>query len=194
MAVESVGEALLSVLPAPGEWRDEDYLWVTRNTRRLVELHAGKIEILPMPTQQHQMIVAAIFLALHAHLASRDGVVLFAPLRLRIAEGRYREPDVCVLLSATDARAGDAFWSGADLVVEVLSPDDPQRDLVTKRAEYALAGVAEYWIVDPTKRAVTVLTLEGPAYREAGVFESGSPLKSAILPSLEVSVETLFNR
>jgi len=50
-------EDLLAVLPAPGEWRDEDYLWVTRNTRRLVELNAGKLEFLPRPTQQHQLIL-----------------------------------------------------------------------------------------------------------------------------------------
>lgn len=184
-------EDLLAVLPAPGEWRDEDYLWVTRNTRRLVELNAGKLEILPMPTQQHQLIVAALFLALHAHLSPK-GVVLFAPLRLRIEEGRFREPDLVAMRSAADPRRGDAHWTGADLVVEVLSPDDPNRDLVTKRAEYALAGVPEYWVVDPRDRSLTVLILAGPAYREHAVFLPGSRVRSATLTGFDVALDRLF--
>lgn len=184
-------EDLLAVLPAPGEWRDEDYLWVTRNTRRLVELNAGKLEILPVPTQQHQLIVAALFLALHSHLSPK-GVVLFAPLRLRIEEGRFREPDLVAMLSSSDPRRGDAHWTGADLVVEVLSPDDPNRDLVTKRAEYALAGVPEYWVVDPRNRSLTVLLLAGHAYREHGVYLAGSRIKSATLTGFEVPLDRLF--
>jgi Uma2 family endonuclease len=41
------------------------------------------------------------------------------------------------------------YWEGADLVVEIVNRDDPARDLETKRAEYAEAGIPEYWIVDP---------------------------------------------
>ncbi len=184
-------EDLLAVLPAPGEWRDEDYLWVTRNTRRLVELNAGKLEILPMPTQQHQLIVAALFLALHSHLAPK-GVVLFAPLRLRIEEGRFREPDLVAMRSAADPRRGDAHWTGADLVVEVLSPDDPNRDLVTKRAEYALARVPEYWVVDPRTRSLTVLMLAGAAYKEHAVYLPGSRVKSATLTGFDVPLDRFF--
>ncbi len=190
--METAAEDLLSVLPAPGEWRDEDYLWVTRSTRRLIELSAGKLEILPMPTEQHQAIVAAIFLALHAHLDPKGGVVRFAPLRLRIAEGRFREPDVVAMISARDSRRGDAYWSGADLVVEVISPDDPNRDLITKRAEYALAGVPEYWVVDPRMTSVTVLALQSSAYREHGIFLPGSRVKAATLAGFDVSLESLF--
>ena len=184
-------EDLLAVLPAQGEWRDEDYLWVTRNTRRLVELNAGKLEILPMPTQQHQLIVGALFLALHSHLGAK-GVVLFAPLRLRIEEGRYREPDLVAMLSAADPRRGDAHWTGADLVVEVLSPDDPSRDLVTKRAEYALARVPEYWVVDPRARSLAVLSLTGSAYRDHAVFLSGARVKSPLLADFEMPLDRLF--
>lgn len=49
------------------------------------------------------------------------------------------------------------------LVMEVVSggPQDRKRDLVIKRAEYAAAGIPEYWIVDPESRRITVLTLVG---------------------------------
>ena len=53
-------------------------------------------------------------------------------------------------------------------MVEVVSPDDPGRDLVEKRADYAEAGIAEYWIADPRDQTIRVLTLQDGAYVEHG--------------------------
>ena len=76
-----------------------------------------------------------------------------------IRAGKFREPDLAALRDRSDPRNQDRFWLGADMVVEVVSPDDPNRDLVEKRADYAEAGIPEYWIVDPRFESVTVLTL-----------------------------------
>ena len=51
------------------------------------------------------------------------------------------------------------FWETANLVVEVISPDDPDRDLVDKRRDYAAAGIAEYWVIDPRDDSIQVLHL-----------------------------------
>ena len=89
------------LFPAQGEWSEDDYLWLTDHTRRLVEFTEGHIEVLPMPTDEHQRIVLFLYRALYAFLAARGiGIVLVAPLRLRLRTGRYREPDVLLLLSA----------------------------------------------------------------------------------------------
>ena len=76
-------------------------------------------------------------------------IVLISALRMRIREGKFREPDILLLSHRSDPRYQDRYWLGADLVAEVVSPDDPQRDLVEKRADYAEGGIPEYWIVDP---------------------------------------------
>jgi len=44
-------------------------------------------------------------------------------------------------------------------VVEIVSPDDPDRDLVEKVADYAEAGIPEYWIVNPNTATISVLRL-----------------------------------
>ena len=56
---------------------------------------------------------------------------------------------------------------GADLAIEVVSEgaEARERDLETKRAEYARAGISEYWIVDPQESRITVLTLDGQTSR-----------------------------
>lgn len=182
----------LSVLPRAGEWSESDYLWVSRTPRRLVELAAGSLEFPPRPTALHQYIVGALFVALRSALVPRGGAVLFAPLRVKVGEGRFREPDVVALLRATDPRNRDDSWLGADLAVEVISPDDPARDLVTKRAEYAAAGIGEYWLVDPRDHSVTVLALHGSEYREHGTWRAGQLATSASISGLSVAVDTLF--
>lgn len=42
--------------------------------------------------------------------------MLVAPLRLRVREGKFREPDLLVLLDARDPRRSNRYWTGADLV------------------------------------------------------------------------------
>jgi Uma2 family endonuclease len=106
-------------------------------------LSDGFVEVLPMPTDRHQAILGFLFLAFHAFVAPLGGKVRFVALRLRLRRGQFREPDLLLLLSAKDPRLQDRFWTGADLVVEVVSKDHPERDLVQKRNDYAQAKIPE---------------------------------------------------
>ena len=106
-----------------------------------------------MPTDEHQRIVLFLYRMLYSFITTyTSGIVLVAPLRVRLQSGKYREPDVIVLLYQTDQRRENQYWNGADLVMEIVSPDDPDRDLVTKREEYAQIGIPEYWIVNHRKK------------------------------------------
>ena len=105
--------------------------------RRLIELTDGRVEALPMPTERHQIILLFLYRLFYAHLQEppRDGVVVTSGLRMRVREGKFREPDLLLLRDRSDSRRRDRFWLGADLVAEIVSPDDPARDLVVKRAD-----------------------------------------------------------
>lgn len=176
-----------------GCWRDDDYLWLTDRCRRLVEFTDGYLELLPMPTRAHQRILAFLYSAFHRFLAADGGEVLFAPLRLRIRDGKYREPDLLAMLDARDARSGDRFWTGADVVVEVLSVDNPDRDFVDKRRDYAEAAIPEYWIVDPRTETITVLELAQGEYAEHGAYSRGELAASLAIPGLGVEVDDVFD-
>ena len=187
-----VNDLVEEVLPQ-GCWGDDDYLWLTDHTRRLVEFTDGYLEILPMPSRGHQRILAFLYSAFHTFVAPSGGEVLFAPLRLRIRPGKFREPGLLLVRDARDARSGERFWTGADVVVEAVSPDNPERDLVFKRDDYAEAGVPEYWIVDPATETVTVLKLEGAGYIEHGVFGRPARADSTALPGFGVDVGAVFD-
>ena len=173
-------------------WSEAQYLTLTNHSHRLIEFTDGCIEILPMPTQRHQAISRFLFLALVAAVRNSGGDVFYAPLRLRIRDGKFREPDIMFVRQAGDARCRDDYWIGADLVMEVVSPDDPYRDLVEKRIDYAEAGIPEYWIVNPIDDTVTVLVLGDGEYREHGVFRPGAHADSPSLPGISISVSDTF--
>ena len=186
-------DVVLQLLPRQGAWSEAQYLWLTDHTNRLVEFTDGYIEVLPMPTQKHQAISQVLLLALHAYVQRIGGRVFYGPLRLRVREDKYREPDLLLLLDADDPRGQDRYWLGADLVVEIVSPDNPDRDLVEKRRDYAEANIPEYWIVDPRSETIVVLRLQDGAYVEHGVFGRGARATSALLEGFAVDVAAVFD-
>ena len=192
---EALNAVLSDAMPSQGSWSDEHYLWLTDRTRRLIEFTDGRVEVLPMPTERHQIILLFLYRLLYAHVheSPRDGVVVTSGLRMRVREGKFREPDLLLLRDRSDSRRRDRFWLGADLVVEIVSPDDPARDLVVKRADYAEAAIPEYWIVDPRAETVTVLGLTASAYLEHGVFARGDVATSPLLDGVAVDVTALFD-
>jgi Uma2 family endonuclease len=121
--------------PDQGQWSDEDYLGATESTNLLVELSDGILEVLPPHTTSHQRILQFIFVLLFSFVSERSlGEALFAPLRMRLWKGTFREPDVIFMLTKHSARAREDYWDPADLVMEVVSgsAEDRRRDLVTK--------------------------------------------------------------
>ena len=186
--------------PAQGDWSEEDYLELSQKHR--VELADGCIEVLPMATIFHQLLADYLHSLLKNYLATaappehRRGRALFAPLPVRLASRRFRDPDV-VYLRPERLKELHGQPDGADLVVEIVSEgkENRDRDLVTKRAEYAAAGIEEYWIVDPESRSVTVLVLDRATrslYHEHGLFATGSVATSVLLPGFAVDVSDLF--
>jgi Uma2 family endonuclease len=190
---EQVDALLRELLPAQGQWSEAAYLWLTDHTARLIEFTDGYLEVLPMPPDEHQTMVLLLYELLVAFVRPRGGKVLVAPLRLKIREGKYREPDIVLVLSARDPRRQNRFWLGADLVVEVVSPDKPERDLIDKRGEYAEAQIPEYWIVNQQSETITVLCLEGPAYVEHGVFGRSATATSMVLEGFSIIVDVVFD-
>ncbi len=193
MTVSTSRLQIAKLLPRQGEWTEDAYLWLSEGTNRLVELSRGQLEVLPMPDELHQRILIRLLDLLRAIVEPR-GIVLVAPMRLRLAPGQIREPDLLLLLDRSDPRRDRSCWNGADLVVEILSPSNRSHDLVTKREEYAIAGIAEYWIVDPKLERLQVLrrSADDASYRLHATYQPGDLAASPTLPGLSIDVGSLF--
>ena len=186
-------DTVLDLEPIQGLWTEEQYLRLTDHSRRLIEFTNGAIEVQPMPTDRHQAISQSLFLALFEFIQPLGGKVHYAPLRVQIGEGKFREPDLLLILDANDPRRQNRYWLGADLVVEIVSPDDPERDTKVKRVDYAHDGIPEYWIVNPGDETITVLKLAGDIYVEHGVFRRGGTATSNLLSGFATPVDALLD-
>jgi Uma2 family endonuclease len=192
-SAEEWKDMLEELLPRQGEWTVEEYLVLTDHRARLVEFTDGFLEALPIPTDKHQAILGFLYTAFLSFIEPRRGKVRFSPLRLQIRPGKFREPDLLLLISASDSRRQNRFWLGADLALEVVSEEKPDRDLADKRGDYAEGRVPEYWIVNPQTETITVLRLRGDAYEEAGIYRRGESATSALLADFSVAVAAVFD-
>ena len=184
-----------TLFPEQGEWSEEEYLWLTDGTNRLIEFTDGQLEFLPVASEIHQMLNRFLFLALYQFVERlKLGEVHFSGLRLRVRPGKIRQPDVIFLQKDNYHVRHNRVWDGADLVMEIVSDDekDRQRDYETKIADYAAAGVLEYWIVDPEERTVIVHYLREVNYSVHGRFHAGQKATSVLLPDFSIDVAELF--
>jgi Uma2 family endonuclease len=107
-----------------------------------------------------------------------------------------RTPDLMILTEELDwalSRENQSLitfgMSAPMLVVEVVYPGEPgeknyDRDYIEKRREYADQGIPEYWIVDPYRQVVLVLTLVEKSYQEQR-FTGQMAIVSPTFPSVE---------
>ena len=190
--VTADGIELASLDGLQGLWTEEQYRRLEASCDRVIEFTDGWIEILPMPTRNHQAVLRFLFRVLDPLIDDLGGDLYWCGLDLRIRPGKFRKPDLLAMLDTKDPRNQNEYWHGADWVLEVVSPDNPRRDLVEKRSDYAEAGVPEYWIVNPLNDTITVLTLADGQYVEHGLFRPGDRADSPTLPGFTVDVAAVF--
>ncbi len=186
---------LASLFPQQGCWSELEYLDLTDGSNRRIEYVNGKLEFLEMTTEIHEALVQFLFFRLHGFAAAgNQGLVYSSGIRLRVAEGRVRLPDVIFLDRKNFHARHNRVWEGADLVMEIVSEDAKvrRRDYEEKQIDYAAAGVAEYWIVDPQRKVVIVNRLADQKYRIHGEFQSGQQATSFLLDGFSIDVQKLF--
>jgi Uma2 family endonuclease len=180
--------------PLQGHWTEETFLQFHSN--RMAELVAGRLEILPMPTWLHQLIVDFLLTWIKTYLSDKDvgGVALMAPLPTRLFPGTIREPDILYVRPEHIPDNIRGYPDKLDMAVEVVSEgaEARKRDYEDKRIDYAKAGIREYWIIDPQEQLVTVLVLDGEQYGEHGVFATGQTATSRLLPGLSILVDEIW--
>ncbi|MDE0428847.1 MAG: Uma2 family endonuclease [Caldilineaceae bacterium] len=184
---------IATLFPYQGAWSEQEYLAL--DTNRRVEFDNGFVEVHDVPTDQHQAIILFLSLALSGIAQQIGGAVRTAGMRLRLWDQKYREPDIVVLRDRNSQLRQKTYWDGADLAIEIVSEslEDRERDLVTKRLEYARSGIEEYWIVDPEQETVTVLNLWEDVYMEGAVFVRGDTVTSSQLPEFALPVSEILD-
>lgn len=176
----------------------EEYLSYSDGTETLYELFNGELIAVP-PESGVNVQIATRLLVWFALLIGSDRVRGHG-LELEVrGEPRNRYPDLTIIRDAHIAQLASRntirlAMAPPDLVVEVVSPGELQRDrdYVAKRLQYQDRGIPEYWLVDPELQTVTVLRLEAATYVEFGKFREQAAIESTLFPELQLTVAQLF--
>ncbi|MEQ1826121.1 MAG: Uma2 family endonuclease [Pirellula sp.] len=176
--------------PEQGGWTEADYFGLEGGP--LVEFDDGCVEVLDIPNKEHQRIVQYLFVLMSKCVSEqRLGEVFIAPMPVRLWPRKFREPDVVFVSNGRSET--DGYPDGADLVLEVVSPclENRRRDVEIKSIEYAQAGIAEYWLIDPENRSLTVHRLSDHRY-EIVIHDDASTVESVRIPGFQVSVAAIL--
>gem|GEM_PF-4615304 len=139
--------------------------------------------------------MGALYRAFYSFVEAHDlGVVQLAPLPVRLGPNTICEPAVLFVAHGHADRIGEQAYGPPDLVVEVISLSTRQTDRVEKFAEYARAGISEYWLVDPEARTIDVFVLRNGTYELLVKAGPGEKARSQLLSGFEVAVDEVFAR
>ena len=78
-----------------------------------------------------------------------------------------------------------------DLVIEILSPSNAGYDIFTKYNHYLMAGVREYWIVNPINNTVTAHIFDNGNYKPAFYTEQDI-IPVTVLPDCQIDLKIIF--
>ena len=145
-----------------------DYLTWMDDVRR--ELFDGFIKLMtPAPSSKHQEISFNLSGIFRSFILKKKCKGFAAPSDVRFPKNRKSladkqvytvlQPDLYIVcdLSKIDA---NGCLGAPDMIIEIISPKNPKRDLKDKFEIYQDHGVREYWIVNPNDENVTVFVLD----------------------------------
>ncbi|BAT54040.1 hypothetical protein NOS3756_30050 [Nostoc sp. NIES-3756] len=177
----------------------EEYLNYDNGSDRQYELVAG--ELVAMPPESPINVQISLFLLVNfLKFIPVNRVSNKAEIVVCGSRATTRVPDLVVLTEELAKALQGATRSTITLdmpppalVVEVVSPGkaNEDRDYRYKRSEYAARGIAEYWIVDPQKDRVTLLTLVDGFYEES-IFTGNTLIVSSIFPQLNLTAQQIL--
>ena len=127
------------------------------------ELHDGVLCVLPAPATRHERVVSYVHGELFGFLQQHPiGEVFGSNYDVQLSTKRIYHPDVkFVSTFNADVVRKKRICGVPDVVIEVVSPDDSDRDWRVKFNAYEKAGVAEYWLIDAQTVVATFYVHDG---------------------------------
>ncbi|MBI2761941.1 MAG: Uma2 family endonuclease [Chloroflexi bacterium] len=160
-------------------------------TKPAGEFMSGEVFQKPMPTRTHSRLQKYLLFLIEMFLeGSGNGEVL---QELRCVFGppdaeRAYVPDI-VFISPEHLTNDEHHHGPPDLVIEILSPNQPAGRFAEKIHFYLTHGVRLVWIVDPETRTVQVMTADTTTYLLLGdVLDGGD-----VLPGFKADVTEMFS-
>lgn len=129
---------------------------------------------------EHQQIMGFLMTVVGLFVETHDlGKVIQAGYAMKLEpQRRGREPDLIFVRKENAELLKHKYLNGAaDIVVEIVSPESVERDRKIKFVEYEIAGITEYWLIEPGREQAEFYRLDEKGFYQLvntpdGVFHS----------------------
>ncbi|MEZ4564460.1 MAG: Uma2 family endonuclease [Thermomicrobiales bacterium] len=176
-----------------GTWKYEDLFELPDDGTRCEIIDGGLYEMPSLDVGARHCRIAGLITLLIPVLQRLGAQWRTAPLDVFFAGADPVQPDILVLLPGSAAHPVRHGVEGPpDLLIEVLSP--PTAPMTrSASARSMLAGVREYWIVDPDAATIEIIDHGGETVQHVVAAESDIlTLRSPLLGDLAANPASLF--
>ena len=178
-------------VPQERIYTSEDY-WNLPEGQR-AELIDGKLYAMSPPNRIHQRLVSRLTQIIGSFIDSNKGTCEVYPapfaVNLNADDKVWVEPDISVICDKD--KLSDQGCKGApDWIIEIVSPSSTRMDYSVKLFKYRTAGVREYWIINPMKKAVQTYVFEGE--EDSNLFSFDDEIPVYIFNGLTIRISDLL--
>lgn len=172
------------------------YEWIDENTK--AEFINGQVVIHSPVKRKHWKITDLFSSLLSIYVRIKDlGVVGTEKVMIALTRNDY-EPDIVFFNKekAASFEEDQVLFPAPDFVVEILSKGTQKIDKTTKKDDYALHGIKEYWIIDPNKQIIQQFLLLKPTdktYFEPYTYRMGEDITSKVIEGFSIPVAAIFD-
>ncbi len=156
------------------------------------EIIDGELIVTPAPARPHAALAVRLTLWLSQTLSKQhpDWCLITQPFSLETETETttyHCEPDLGIFDQPLEAFISDEELLPV-VVIEIVSPGNPENDYVRKVNAYAAIGIPEYWIVDSRHHTITFLALTTTgSQRHYAKIDT-----SQLLPENELVLDEIF--
>lgn len=180
-------------MPIPQEhtYTAEDY-WNLPEGQR-AELIDGKLYSMTPPSFIHQKLIQQLGRIIGNHIFTQNGECEVVPapfaVNLNADDKIWVEPDISIICDKNKLTQKGCKGS-PDWIIEIVSPSSTRMDYSVKLFKYRTAGVREYWIVNPMKKAVQTYVFEGE--EDSNLFSFDEEITVYIFNGLTIKISDLI--
>lgn len=178
-----------------------DYLsWMFQEKLELIK---GKVfKMSPAPSRHHQQVSVQLTGLLWNKFRNQPCKLYTAPFDVRFLDKKKStldkdiftvvQPDLCVICD--ENKLDDKGCIGApDLIIEILSPGNSNKEMKFKFDLYEEAEVKEYWLVNTDNKTIFIYILKEGKFIGMHPLIEEDVIQSPLFPQLDFKLEEIFN-
>jgi Uma2 family endonuclease len=185
---------IVRFFPKGKKWIYQDILdYFPPHLKHKVEIIENQLFIMASPKINHQIVSAKLHTRMRLFADQNNlGEVLAAPCDVVLDDNNVCQPDILFVSNENASIIDENCIKGApDLVVEIDSPSNTDKQKEKKRKSYERFGVKEYWNVKIKEKEVKVETLEEQSYQTLCHTQEEGSVYSKVLKGFAIKLNEI---